>query len=66
MPVGILVASDAMNVPFRDAGFVWFLLSTVVLFCTVKGVLGWGYTWINALFKFDVFFVCTKKGRGEL
>lgn len=35
-------------------------------FCTVKGVLGWGYTWINALFKFDVFFVCTKKGRGEL
>lgn len=36
--------------------------------CTVKGVLGWGHTWINALFffKFDVFFVCTKKGRGEL
>lgn len=30
LPVSILVASDAMNVPFREAGFVWFLLSTVV------------------------------------
>lgn len=59
LPVGILPASDATSVPFREAGFVWFLL------CTVKGVLGWGYTQINALFKFHVFFIQRKEG-GEL